>query len=394
MNAGRQPPAAGETQAVSASEGYSHSVSKSVPFVPPPGSSHSRGLRSVGKRAPPLADSRYTPRNMWGEGSRKPFWQGLARAVTAGCLLGAFFACANGATVHEVGENAGTGENASEGPGASGPGGSAGTGTGSGGPGDGGDGSSNGGNGQGAASTGGQDSGDSGQAGAGQAGQGAGGSGAAGSGNAADELICDDQLDNDNDVAIDCADADCDEKTCGLNGRVCQSSRCVCPGGAHRELLCGDFKDDDCDGRFDCADSDCEDAPECTGSLCPGPEPLVCGDRITGTTAGGPRNHESVGCNAVGVPGPEKYYSFTSGEKRFVTITLDGDGGLYPDLDLAIVGTTGTDCDPMNNCIAWGWGSTNDEEEDFDADANVTYYVIVDSTLPSGNAFSLVVDCQ
>ena len=75
-----------------------------------------------------------------------------------------------------------------------------------------------------------------------------------------------------------------------------------------------------------------------------------------------------------------------------MTVTLNGNGVI--DLDLAVVGATGGDCDPQNKCIAWGWGGTNDEQETFTANANVTYYVIVESSLSIGNGFALSVACN
>jgi len=101
-----------------------------------------------------------------------------------------------------------------------------------------------------------------------------------------------------------------------------------------------------------------------------------------------------VGCNGVGNSGPEAYYIFSTPNAASVTVTLDGDGGYYPDLDLAIVGSTPNDCDPKGQCIAWGWGAYNDEQETFNAMGNVTYYFIVDSSLAAGNGFKLDVGCQ
>lgn len=63
------------------------------------------------------------------------------------------------------------------------------------------------------------------------------------------ERICGDGLDNDGDGKIDCADDDCNAKSCGTG--------CTCSNGAKKETACGNNADDDGDGKVDCADSDC-----------------------------------------------------------------------------------------------------------------------------------------
>jgi hypothetical protein len=74
------------------------------------------------------------------------------------------------------------------------------------------------------------------------------------------ETTCDDSIDNDCDSFVDCADTDCDGKTCGANGLRCIGNSCECPGGTV-ESVCGDGLDNDCDGNVDCDDSDCNAWP-------------------------------------------------------------------------------------------------------------------------------------
>jgi hypothetical protein len=127
--------------------------------------------------------------------------------------------------------------------------------------------------------------------------------------------------------------------------------------------------------------------------ICPSPIALNCSSMVMGTTVNGPTNISSVGCNAVGEPGPEAYYTIQLATPKMVTVTLNGSGVI--DLDLAIVGANGNDCDPQNKCISWGWGSTNDEQEVFSAQANTPYYVIVESPVANlGNSFALSVSCN
>ncbi|MBN8609062.1 MAG: putative metal-binding motif-containing protein, partial [Deltaproteobacteria bacterium] len=75
-----------------------------------------------------------------------------------------------------------------------------------------------------------------------------------------DPEACDDGVDQDCDMDVDCADSDCAEGVaCDALGRECASGACVCPGGA-TESMCGDATDQDCDGEIDCADMDCDGA--------------------------------------------------------------------------------------------------------------------------------------
>ena len=71
------------------------------------------------------------------------------------------------------------------------------------------------------------------------------------------EVVCDDNVDNDRDGSRDCADLDCDQKTCGTG--------CVCKSRAKTETLCTDDSDNDGDGKRDCQDTDC---PCPTGKTC------------------------------------------------------------------------------------------------------------------------------
>jgi putative metal-binding protein len=96
--------------------------------------------------------------------------------------------------------------------------------------------------------------------------------------------LCTDNLDNDGDGAVDCADlAACPAGTvCSAGGRQCGGGTCsVCSGkgGAPEpaaEVSCGDGFDNDCDGLSDCAD------PDCAGDVC-NSAPSTTGGTTTGT---------------------------------------------------------------------------------------------------------------
>ncbi|MBL8957226.1 MAG: hypothetical protein JNK82_41010 [Myxococcaceae bacterium] len=64
------------------------------------------------------------------------------------------------------------------------------------------------------------------------------------------EGACTDGADNDGDQQTDCADLDCD-------GAGCATSGCTCTNGAKKETACVDGMDNDGDGSTDCSDGDC-----------------------------------------------------------------------------------------------------------------------------------------
>jgi hypothetical protein len=74
---------------------------------------------------------------------------------------------------------------------------------------------------------------------------------------------------------LDCDDTDCDGQPCGEHGQVCAGGRCECPAGPGPEIACSDGVDNDCDGAVDCSDLDCADRP-CGPSDSTDPSRLVC----------------------------------------------------------------------------------------------------------------------
>jgi hypothetical protein len=82
---------------------------------------------------------------------------------------------------------------------------------------------------------------------------------------------CTNGVDDDGDTLADCADPECDGRTCS-GGRTCRSGACGCPGG-DTESNCSDGSDNDCDTAVDCADSDCG------GRVC-GNDGSMCGSTL------------------------------------------------------------------------------------------------------------------
>jgi hypothetical protein len=76
-----------------------------------------------------------------------------------------------------------------------------------------------------------------------------GGSGPGDTGAALGDEICDDEIDNDGDLLLDCADPDC----YGVGD---------CPG---EQEICDDEIDNDENGQIDCDDEQCTDDPACGG---------------------------------------------------------------------------------------------------------------------------------
>lgn len=77
--------------------------------------------------------------------------------------------------------------------------------------------------------------------------------------------ICGDQIDNDGDIYVDCADPDCTNLGSCIN---CQMGNP--PTAEFGIAACTDGIDNDCDGDIDCADSDCSASPYALTECCNG----------------------------------------------------------------------------------------------------------------------------
>ncbi len=102
---------------------------------------------------------------------------------------------------------------------------------------------------------------------------------------------CDDGIDNDGDVYVDCGDPDC--------AMSVECFACVLGGGTPSAEFgvdkCGDGIDNDCDGDIDCEDEDCTASPENTTECCNGmdqngngiPDDFNCRCNNSGECSGG-----------------------------------------------------------------------------------------------------------
>jgi hypothetical protein len=96
--------------------------------------------------------------------------------------------------------------------------------------------------------------------------------------------VCNDGLDNNCDGKVDCAETACGNQTCklpsGFDG-VCKNSSCACPATAES---CSNSIDDDCNGKVDCADGTCQPAGGNPGKLCDTSRGLTCGAPDAGSS--------------------------------------------------------------------------------------------------------------
>jgi len=128
--------------------------------------------------------------------------------------------------------------------------------------------------------------------------------------------ICDNNLDDDNDGFIDCADLDC-----------ATNISCVVPpgpGGGAQPELCDNGLDDDGDGRVDCADADCGGFPVCAGPALPGGATVrtACADGLDNDGDGLVDFPNDPGC--VDEADNEEYNPPPSSVPEFAKIDLSG----------------------------------------------------------------------
>ncbi|MBN1962319.1 MAG: hypothetical protein JW841_15395 [Deltaproteobacteria bacterium] len=98
--------------------------------------------------------------------------------------------------------------------------------------------------------------------------------------------ICNNNIDDDCDGNTDCEDSDCDAQSCLINSAAgtCQNSVCVAIACTPTQTteICDNNIDDDCDTNIDCADSDCADQTCKTNS-----SNFICKNNVcTDTTSG------------------------------------------------------------------------------------------------------------
>jgi len=161
------------------------------------------------------------------------------------------------------------------------------------------------------------------------------------------------------------------------------------------ESQCADEVDDDDDGAIDCDDTDCHGTPACPAPLCEPIWTLECGsvdfgfnyglgatDAVISYAAPG----ENKGCldNLWEYDGSEFAYRFDAPGDFDVTVKLTGETA---QTDLLILADTGNGCDPTD-CVAWGLKKVT-----FPAKAGLTYYFVVDGYAGALGGFDIAVEC-
>lgn len=195
--------------------------------------------------------------------------------------------------------------------------------------------------------------------------------------------ICTNGIDDNGNGQCDCLDAACATDAACLFTPV--------------ETNCGDGLDNDHDCLVDCADNDCQNSPACMGLLCSPFQSIGCGDVLQSTTVGGPTNFQNYPGTCAGAPdsGPEAYFLFSNAGGPFAvqaTVTLTATNN--QDLDLIVVGSTGSDCDVQGRCIDSSQTPGGNESVVITAATGAMYYIIVDGYNGAADAFSLSVSCQ
>jgi hypothetical protein len=155
------------------------------------------------------------------------------------------------------------------------------------------------------------------------------------------------------------------------------------------ETNCDDNLDNDQDGKVDCADNDCSTAPNCQQAAagCAQNWQLSCGTTDSAATTSGTATDavESYpGCNVnYNYPGPEYAYRYQATSSGPVTVTLSN---MSADLDVVVLDGAGGCEGP--SCTAWG-----DTTVSFQAVAGKLYYVVVDGYNGVQGSFSISMTC-
>ncbi len=200
---------------------------------------------------------------------------------------------------------------------------------------------------------------------------------------------------------------------------ACQAN-CTLDTSGCSVILCGDGlvgAGEDCDGGnlagascqtlgFDSGPLACTalcayDTSDCTTATACSPTagPLSCGSASADDTASSPFAanvmdiYNGTGCYSQWqMDGPEVVYSYAPGASdEGVMIDLTG---VSADLDLIVLEEDGTGCSPNLACLEWSYnGGSSDEQVVFTAQANHTYYIVVDGFGGAQSGYNLSFSC-
>lgn len=161
------------------------------------------------------------------------------------------------------------------------------------------------------------------------------------------------------------------------------------------EIRCDDFLDEDNDGAADCQDADCVGTPQCPASQCVPVWALSCNSKDFATNYGLWSSNaittygnigENKGCldNQYTYEGPEFAYRFDAPGDFNVTVRLANETAMT---DLLILKDNGNGCQPLD-CVAWGL-----KKVAFPAKAGERYFFVVDGYKGAQGAFDIEVLC-
>ena len=220
------------------------------------------------------------------------------------------------------------------------------------------------------------------------------------------ELVCDDGVDNDADGFIDCNDVDCygtptclPELNCvdGIDNDVdgltdCNDPDCAAAPVCSPESDCDDGVDNDGDGDIDCDDEDCDDTDLCApqSSCLPWLQELSCGSLVSANNADGANLLEDW-CSVGGYSGPEQYWTVMVPAGGPVEVHLTG---LSADLDVIAV-NAGSDggCD-SGSCRAIDFQvGTTPETIEYTALPGEQVFIVVDGFAGAESEYLLEVSC-
>jgi hypothetical protein len=191
--------------------------------------------------------------------------------------------------------------------------------------------------------------------------------------------ICDNDVDDDFDDLVDCADPDCNAE---------------CPSGE----ICDNTTDDDGDGLVDCDDAECYQHVNCTGIACTPHGALACDDNLTGESNDQTGSTNTIvdycGAGQDNWTGPEYTYELSVTENTIITITLSN---LSADVDMIVLRDDGTQgCNPLE-CFVYSMEIQPDnptEEVNFEAQPGYTYYVVIDGWDTAVATYDVAVVCD
>lgn len=183
---------------------------------------------------------------------------------------------------------------------------------------------------------------------------------------------CANNVDDDGDGLTDCDDRDCDNR-----------DGCVRPPD-NEVGLCADGVDNDSDGKTDCLDLDCDNAAACL-QACEVPNGTTWCNFSQGLgTGGGKARSTTYSCNPAPQGGKEVVYKFRPDVSGTVRIGFANSAGLT----LHLLRDTGRGCTPRD-CIGMSTGDLW-----FDAQADATYYAVIDAPTGVTGSFNIEFDCQ